>query len=232
MTNNKLYIFFGIFITLFFLALAGFSGGDIGAGRLRIGTAYINDSTSGLLTINKGILANGEIRLSGNISLDATNKIVWQPLTYGDVFNITGNGGEITHSASTHTFYGMNGAGLMFSIDSATATNTNTNFTKLGSGAPAIKQVLLTGVVPAVGGTLNIAHGIADYNKIIGINYVVRDDSLTRTLPAGYNVTTGLSVGFNVYAGSTNVTYITPSGGGGSVNLVGDTIKVVVTYTQ
>ena len=232
MTNNKLYIFFGIFITLFFLALAGFSGGDIGAGRLRIGTAYINDSTSGFITINKGLIANGDYRVTGNIELDATNKVLWQSSAYGDALYINGNGGEISYSATTHKFFGLGGVGEMFSIDSATATNTNTNFTKLGSGAPAIKQVLLTGIVPAVGGTLNMAHGIADYNKIIGINYVVRDDSLTRTLPAGYNVTTGLSVGFNVYAGSTNVTYITPSGGGGSVNLVGDTIKVVVTYTQ
>jgi len=240
MTNNKLYIFFGIFITLFFLALAGFSGGDIGTGRLRIGTAYINDSTSGILTINKGLRINGDFTTKSGDGIYANGDIFMTNGIYrfGDVtaeYGQTGisgsnTNGEILYTGNQHNFW--NNSAEMFSIDSATATNTNTNFTKLGSGAPAIKQVLLTGIVPAVGGTLNIAHGISDYNKIISINYAVRDDSLTRTLPAGYNVTTGLGVGFNIYAGSTNVTYVTPSAGGGSVNLVGDTIKVLITYIQ
>lgn len=136
MTNNKLYIFFGIFITLFFLALAGFSGGDIGTGRLRIGTAYINDSTSGILTINKGLRINGDFTTKSGDGIYANGDIFMTNGIYrfGDVtaeYGQTGisgsnTNGEILYTGNQHNFW--NNSAAMFSIDSATETNTNTNF--------------------------------------------------------------------------------------------------------
>lgn len=229
MTNDKLYIFFGIFITLFFLALAGFSGGDIGAGRLRIGTAYINDSTSGFITINKGLIANGDYRVTGNIELDATNKVLWQSSAYGDALYINGNGGEISYSATTHKFFGLGGVGEMFSIDSATQTNTNTNFTKLGSDAPAIKEKLITGVLPAVNNNLTVAHGIADWRKIISVDFLIIEDALARHIKLGYQNTLATTVGFSLWVTSTNVVYFVPLN---STDLPGDTAKFLIKYTQ
>lgn len=237
MTNNKLYIFFGIFITLFFLALAGFSGGDIGAGRLRIGTAYINDSTSGILTINKGLRINGDFTTKSGDGIYANGDIFMTNGIYrfGDVtaeYGQTGisgsnTNGEILYTGNQHNFW--NNSAAMFSIDSATATNTNTNFTKLGSDAPAIKQKLITGVVPAVSGTLSTAHGITNYRRIIQATFLIRDDSLDRVVFPGYDIGVGLRPGYSFYVNGANMVYITPAT---SVNLPGDTIKMLITYLQ
>jgi hypothetical protein len=51
----------------------------------------------------------------------------------------------------------------------------NNAFSKLGgSTAPAIKQKLITGTSPAANGSVNIAHGIADYTKIISFDPIIR----------------------------------------------------------
>ena len=236
MTNNKLYIFFGIFITLFFLALAGFSGGDIGTGRLRIGTAYINDSTSGILTINKGLRINGDFTTKSGDGIYANGDIFMANGIYrfGDLtaeYGQTGisgsnTNGEILYTGNQHNFW--NNSAAMFSIDSATATNTNTNFTKLGSGAPAIKTVQLMGVAAAVGSNLTIAHGL-DIDKVVNFSYVIDNDSLDLILRPGYGLSVGLSVGHQAYLTSTNFIYQTPVA---SVNIPGDSVKVLITYYQ
>lgn len=221
----KLKIFFTIII-LFLI----FSAFEITGTKLRFGSAYLHDS-AGFITTNKPLQVADELRLSeGNLHLSVGgDAIVWQSSHYGNALQINGNGGELLYSATSHKFYGLDGDGLMLNIDSATNTITNYNYTKLGSDAPAKKEKFLSGVVPAVSSALNIAHGITDYRKIINMTFVIRDDSLDRILPQGYNITTGLSTGANFYATSTNVVYITP---GTSVNLPGDTIKVTVTYRQ
>ena len=228
--KNKTYVTFATLIVIFITSLAVFSA-DISGTKLRFGSATLHDSVD-FITFNKNVKITGTLDMGagGNFLFSGNDGLVWQYPTYADAFKISGLGGDMTYSATSHNFKGMGGVGAMMTIDSNTSLITNELYTKLGgSSAPAIKQVYLTGVVPAVSNVLNIAHGIADYNKIIAMDFVIRDDSLTRNLPKGYNITTGLSTGFNFYATSTNVVYITP---GTAVNIPGDTIKITLTYTQ
>lgn len=233
--KKYLSVIFAI-VTIFLLTVA-FDLEDAGGVRLRFGTVYFNDTASGYASINKGLKVNGELILKSGENFTAGSDVLMTNgiFRFGDAdaeYGQTGisgsnTNGEILYTASQHNFW--NNSAAMFQIDSATATNTNTNFTKLGASAPAIKQVQLTGIVPAVSGSVNMAHGLSNISKILTIDFNIRDDSTNRVLPKGSNFTTGLSPGLLAYATVTNIVYFTPAA---SINLPNDTIRVLITYIQ
>lgn len=216
MTKKNKYTIAGIILVVFFL------GASITGVKFPIGTSTLHDSTSAILTLNKGMFINGNVRTSG---------ITFKELGGNIEEDING----IVLNSDFFTFQTQYETPVMI-LDSAGGMNLLSgnfqadNFTKLGgSSAPAIKQKYFTGVIPAVNNTLTIAHGIADYNKIIGIRGVIKDDSSGRTFAIGYNGSTGLTTGTILYTGASNIGYFVPSA---AVNLPGDTIKITLTYTQ
>jgi len=92
------------------------------------------------------------------------------------------------------------------------------------------KQKVIRGALPTTTNTFNsYAHGVADYRKIIAVNWLITDDSLGISVLPGYNSTAGLTTGNIVFTDGTNLRYYLPTN---SVNLKSDTIKFFVTYTE
>lgn len=211
----------GVIITLF-LVLLSF---DINSARLRVGTLYINDSTAGLASINKGLYINGDAKA---YSLRLTDNNFIYLGDAGGTSGIKGFVSDLYYNGDYHYFKDATGSTTALQIGGA-VTTINT-YTQLGgSSAPAIKQVLVKAKLGSAGGTTNTAHGITDYNHIISVDWGIRDDSTDRFIPAGYAGTTGLSTGAGLFLNATIISFFLPTL---SVNLANDTLKCLITYRQ
>lgn len=100
----------------------------------------------------------------------------------------------------------------------------NTNFTSLGSGAPAIKQKLLTGTTPAAeGGTVMVAHGLTQ-DRILSVQLLV--NSGTYLVPPSYTRSTEHQYDFLV-TGSTVQLMLTATNSG---SILSKSFTVLITY--
>ena len=103
-----------------------------------------------------------------------------------------------------------------------------TGFTTLGTGAPGIKMVKLTGITPAFqGNSISVAHGVADASKILAVDVHV-EYATDYSVTDGY--TTGAGYQFDYYLTPTHV-YIWLTAGN-SANIVGDPYRILLTVEE
>lgn len=164
-------------------------GYDIQTGRIQFGSSKINDSTSALMTMNKGALINGEIRSKTNIYI---------PDSYyfyiGDN-NIKGIMNNMQYFSTAHTFLTQSGS-TMASFDSATGITFTSDFipawTKNNSSVNSSmyeKVKIVAGKLPATVATnISFAHGITNWHTIRAFTVAIQDDSSnTLGLPGVYS---------------------------------------------
>lgn len=100
-------------------------------------------------------------------------------------------------------------------------------FTKLGSNAPAIKVLMLTGTTAAAqGGLITIAHGL-NVAKILAVDVMVQSSPNNWVHPS---YVANLGYVFNYVVGAANITVINVATQ--SANILSSPIKVLITYEQ
>lgn len=105
-----------------------------------------------------------------------------------------------------------------------------TGFAQFGDLATPEKRVLINLPITVIGSGINtVAHGITDYRKIVSVDVKIVDDSTGWYLPLGFNASAGMSTGFLGMVRQ-NLCYYFVSGT--AVNLLNDTAKFLITYTQ
>ncbi len=135
---------------------------------------------------------------------------------------------SITAAADEAWGAATSGSRLVFGTTSAGATNdtermridssgdvTHTNFTKLGSTAPAIKHKKLTGTGgTAEGWSTNVAHGLGDVSKILSATVLLTAPN-GNPIPPGFTVVSEFEYDF--FIDPTNVKVIATATNSGSI---------------
>ena len=221
MTKNTKTILLSLLACL--LLITGF---ELGAGRIRFGSAILNDSTASLITTNKGFLVNG--KLSTSNYADFSNGV-----RFGDTdITIDDDGLDlryIVENGGQHIFTTKTGTEL------ATIDSTNGVLSYLpgysDNGRGLLKRAIYSksynGFTP--GNLIEIAHGISPVTKIVSWNVKMYDDSTGTWYAPAYVGTTSLTTGTATTVGSTNLTHFVPAASGNWKNS-GDTIRWEVLY--
>lgn len=209
-----------------FAALLLITGFELGAGRLKFGNATLNDSTSALITTNKGFLVNG--KLSTSNYADLSNGV-----RFGDTnIYIDDDGLDMRFSTATNGSYifGTKSLTTLASIDSANGVLSYLpGYSNNGRGLlkRAIYSKSYNGFTP--GNNIEIAHGISPLTKIVSWSVKMYDDSTSTWYPTAYVGTTALTTGTASTIGGTNLTHFVPAASGNWKNS-GDTIRWEVLY--
>jgi len=221
MTKNTKTILLSLLACL--LLITGF---ELGAGRIRFGSAILNDSTASLITTNKGFLVNG--KLSTSNYADFSNGV-----RFGDTdITIDDDGLDlryIVENGGQHIFTTKTGTEL------ATIDSTNGVLSYLpgysDNGRGLLKRAIYSksynGFTP--GNLIEIAHGISPVTKIVSWSLKMYDDSTGTWYAPAYVGTTSLTTGTATTVGSTNLTHFVPAASGNWKNS-GDTIRWEVLY--
>lgn len=147
-------------------------GYDIQTGRIQFGSSKINDSTSALMTMNKGLLINGDL-----YTPDAGKFYIGDNYLNGLVNNMG-------YYSTTHSFYSQDGTTIA-TFDSASGITFAKDFiptwTKNTSSVNSFqyeKVKIVSGILPnAVGGNpISITHGL-NFNQIKSWTAMVKDDT-------------------------------------------------------
>ncbi|MBK6773424.1 MAG: hypothetical protein IPG78_15105 [Ignavibacteria bacterium] len=146
-------------------------GYDIQTGRIQFGSSRINDSTSALMTMNKGLLINGDL-----YTPDAGKFYI------GDNY-LNGLANNMGYYSTTHTFYSQDGTTIA-TFDSASGITFAKDFiptwTKNNSSVAAYqyeKTKIVAGKLGALSSNTSIAHGITDWHTIKSYTVTMHDDS-------------------------------------------------------
>lgn len=216
MTKNNLYTIIGVIIAVLFI------GASIAGVKFPIGTTILHDSSTAILTINKNLYVGGTARVSNILFKELSSTIT------EDISGMLINSDALTMEtqAGNNIMYIDSSSGLNLSYGNLNVDN----YTALGSGNVKIKMKLITGVLPdTTNKWKDYAHGLTARSRILGIQWSIRDDSLSKTYVGGYNQSNPVLTGFLVDANNTNISYFLPNL---SVNLKRDTIIFLVTYKE
>lgn len=100
-------------------------------------------------------------------------------------------------------------------------------YTKLGSNAPAIKYVKLTGTTSSLqGGTTNLPHGVTS-SKILAVNVLV-DFAAGSSIPPSYNGSAGYE--YDYYTTTTDIVVWNKTAN--SANILSKPVRILITYEQ
>lgn len=98
-------------------------------------------------------------------------------------------------------------------------------YTKLGSNAPAVRMLKLTGTTPAAQGSfVDVAHGVTG-SKILSVQILI-EYTPGNWIPQSYSHSAGYSANFLINA--TNIRVYTETGN--SANILGRPMKLLITY--
>ena len=158
-------------------------GYDIQTGRIQFGSSRINDSTSALMTMNKGLLINGDL-----YTPDAGKFYI------GDNY-LNGLANNMGYYSTTHTFYSQDGTTIA-TFDSASGITFAKDFiptwTKNNStrAADQYEKTKIVGFkcASSVSSTTTAAHGITDWRTIKSWTVLVRDSAAKISYSTGANV--------------------------------------------
>ena len=100
-------------------------------------------------------------------------------------------------------------------------------FVNIGTGAPNVRMVKLTGTSPAVGASGTIAHGLADAAKIIGAQVLVAGNN-GNPIPPNFTSVGGYQ--FRFFIDSTNVHIYCVAAN--SANIDGNAVTILIIYEQ
>lgn len=155
-----------------FAALLLITGFELGAGRLKFGNATLNDSTSALITTNKGFLVNG--KLSTSNYADLSNGV-----RFGDTnIYIDDDGLDMRFSTATNGSYifGTKSLTTLASIDSANGLSHQVLRNDASWNGATIGYKFLRAVAPTGNSTVTVAHGLTD-GRIINMTCWLRHDT-------------------------------------------------------
>jgi len=198
-------------------------GYDIQTGRIQFGSSRINDSTSALMTMNKGLLINGDL-----YTPDAGKFYI------GDNY-LNGLANNMGYYSTTHTFYSQDGTTIA-TFDSASGITFAKDFiptwTKNNSASNYLqyeKTKIVKTLMPAntSSGAVSTAHGITNWHTIKSWTAVVMEDS-TNFL---YNVNQYYGTGAQWYARVDSLNVYTEIGTT-AYPLRGDSVFFRIVYTD
>jgi hypothetical protein len=162
MTKNTKTILLSLLACL--LLITGF---ELGAGRIRFGSAILNDSTASLITTNKGFLVNG--KLSTSNYADFSNGV-----RFGDTdITIDDDGLDLRYIVE-------NGGQHIFTIDSAGGVEYQVQKGGDYWNGALLKTKFIRGISPTGNSTVTYAHGITD-GRIISMSCYLRHDTTLTT---------------------------------------------------
>jgi hypothetical protein len=171
MTKNTKTILLSLLACL--LLITGF---ELGAGRIRFGSAILNDSTASLITTNKGFLVNG--KLSTSNYADFSNGV-----RFGDTdITIDDDGLDlryIVENGGQHIFTTKTGTELA-TIDSAGGLEYQVQRGGDYWNGALLKTKFIRGISPTGNSTVTYAHGITD-GRIISMSCYLRHDTTLTT---------------------------------------------------
>ena len=183
MTKNTKTILLSLLACL--LLITGF---ELGEGRIRFGSATLNDSsTVGLITMNKGLRVNGlmsstdTIRTSGILRstelqlTGASPQIYWT--TYG--MYIDGSIDALNYNANGHSFNTESVTPLL-TIDSVNGLEYQVQKGGDYWNGALLKTKFIRGISPTGNSTVTYAHGITD-GRIISMSCYLRHDTTLTT---------------------------------------------------
>jgi len=203
---------------------------------------FLKGDTTWIHTIDNNVLsfgANNDTALNVNTdnsvrfyeSIDVDNSV--NTLDLNMTGQLTNMGGNTT--LSTLETYGAVNLNDVVNIAEKTTINADleiNGFSKIGQDATYVATKLVRGYISSAGAFVTMAHGLADYKKITGLQFtLLRDTTGTtdRILSLGYNASTPLSVGFVLSADTTNIRYYVSNT---STALIGDSVRVRITYEK
>lgn len=173
MTQNTKTILLTIFACL--LLITGF---EIGAGRIRFGNAYFNDSTALYITSNKGLIVNGPLKTSDSLILSDYQAIHWDALVdafilaYSGTMELTASEFKFQTSSQNTVLTADSTNGVAFKPD---------GINSIGWGSePKLRTKFIRGVAPTGNSTVTFAHGLTD-NRIISADIWLRHDTTYTT---------------------------------------------------
>ena len=196
-------------------------GYDIQTGRIQFGSSKINDSTSALMTMNKGLLINGDL-----YTPDAGKFYIGDNYLNGLVNNMG-------YYSTTHSFYSQDGTTIA-TLDSASGITFAKDFiptwTKNNSNRSALqyeKVKIVSKKLPStVSGFDTIGHGL-NFNTIRSWTAMVKDDSANVLFnPGNY-----YGAGIVLYA-KVDSLYCRYELGSAAVNILSDTVFFRIVYTD
>ena len=202
-------------------------GYDIQTGRIQFGSSKINDSTSALMTMNKGALINGDIRSKTDIHIPASNYL------YIGENGIKGLANNLQYFSTIHTLYSQTGT-LIATFDSATGITFAKDFiptwTKNNSNRAALqyeKTNIVSKKMPgSVSGNDTIGHGL-NFNQIRSWSAMVKEDT-TNVLysPGNY-----YGAGIMFYA-KVDSLYCRVETGSAAYTILNDSVFFRIVYTD
>ena len=212
-----------------------------GAERLRIDT---NGNVGiGVAAPLRPLHLEGAVAGAGLAYVRNTDPTGWSGIDFGSApagalafvgFNNASQSGYVG-TASAHAFrvftngtarVHVNATGEVGIGTSAPTSQLEVNgYTKLGSNAPAIRQIELTGTTAANEGTfVDIAHGLTG-GKIISVTVLI-EYAAGNWIPTGYTINPEYLADFVV--GATNIRLYNHNGSSG--NILSKPVKVLITY--
>lgn len=233
MTKNTKTILLSLLACL--LLVTGF---ELGEGRIRFGSARLNDSTATYITANKSLIVNGTLKATD--SLIANGILSIGALEFDVSGTITFNyGSMIQEDAIDQLSYYANGHKFKteYGTEIGSVDSTNGVLSYLPGYSNNGRGLVKTKVIQSTcGGTtpntfLNIAHGISSLTKIISYDVSVYDDSGAVLLSPGTNATVAQSPGLVFYLDGTNAKWFMPAAAGNLKNS-SDTIRWVIRYLE
>ncbi|KKN68671.1 hypothetical protein LCGC14_0448620 [marine sediment metagenome] len=100
-------------------------------------------------------------------------------------------------------------------------------FVTIGTGAPSVRMVKLTGTSPAVGASGTIAHGLADRTKIIGAQVLVTADNGNPIPP---HFTSVANYEFEFFIDATNVQIYCIAANSSAID--GNAVTIIIIYEE
>lgn len=197
-------------------------GYDIQTGRIQFGSSRINDSTSALMTMNKGLLINGDL-----YTPDAGKFYI------GDNY-LNGLANNMGYYSTTHTFYSQDGTTIA-TFDSASGITFAKDFiptwTKNNSSVASLQfEKIKTVRVQASGSNSSATtstHGITDWHNIVSWTAMLKDEANNIAFVPGH------------YYGAANLFYAKVDSlncqvetGSAASNILSDTVFFRIVYTD
>lgn len=220
-TKNILY-----FILLSILIMS--IGFDIQTSRLQFGSSRINDSTSSLMTMNKGALINGDIRSKTDIYIPVSEQL---NLGENVIKGLTNN---MQLFSTSYNLYTQSGATIA-TFDSASGISFSKDFvptwTKNNSASNHLQYEKIKTVRVQASGSNSTAttatHGITDWHNIVAWTAMLKDEGNNISFVPGAYYGAG-----NLFYAKVDSLNCQVETGSAAANILSDTVFFRIVYTD